>query len=157
MTFFIVEQVPMLERTKFDETPTWLGLEVRAWLNNRAIELFYTNWELQGLAESIGRETPPYRWDPSRRQILQAEIDAAVLHLFGLNGEQAKWVLDSFTVLRKYEERDHGEFRTKRLVLTAYDAMAAAKASGTAYQTPLSPPPADPSLCHSAPATEAAQ
>lgn len=51
-------------------------------------------------------------------------------------------------MLRKYEERDHGEFRTKRLVLTAYDAMAKAKASGTVYQTLLSPPPADISLCH---------
>ncbi|MEP3436030.1 MAG: N-6 DNA methylase, partial [Hoeflea sp.] len=148
MTFFIIEQLPMLERAKFEETPTWLGEEVRAWLNNRAIELYYTNWELQGLAESIGRETPPFRWDPSRRQILQAEIDAAVLHLYGLDGEQANWVVDSFTVLRKYEERDHGEFRTKQLVLAAYDAMAKAKASGTAYQTPLSPPPADISLCH---------
>ena len=148
MTFFIIEQLPMLERPKLDEAPAWLGEEVRAWLNNRAIELYYTNWELQGLAESIGRETPPFRWDPSRRRILQAEIDAAVLHLYGLDGEQANWVVDSFPVLRKYEERDHGEFRTKQLVLAAYDAMAKAKASGTAYQTPLSPPPADISLCH---------
>ncbi|MBC2859860.1 Eco57I restriction-modification methylase domain-containing protein [Stappia sp. 28M-7] len=157
MTFFIVEQLPMLERTKLDEAPTWLGSEVRAWLNNRAIELFYTNWELQGLAESIGRDTPPFSWDPSRRQTLQAEIDAAVFHLYGLDREQVDWVLDSFTVLRKYEERDHGEFRTKRLVLNAYDAMAKAKASGSVYQTPLSPPPADPSLCHPAAAKEAAQ
>lgn len=150
MTFFIVEQLPMLERAKLEGAPAWLGEEVRAWLNNRAIELFYTNWELQSLAKSIGRETPPFRWDPSRRQILQAEIDAAVLHLYGLDREQSDWVLNSFTVLRKYEERDHGEFRTKRLVLTAYDAMAKAKASGMAYQTPLSPPPADISLCHGA-------
>jgi hypothetical protein len=50
--------------------------------------------------------------------------------------------------LRKYEERDHNEFRTKRLVLAAYDAMAEAKAAGTQYVSPLAPPPADPSLCH---------
>jgi hypothetical protein len=157
MTFFVVEQLPMLECAKLEAAPPWLGEEVRTWLNNRALELFYTNWELQGLADSIGRKTPPFRWDPSRRHNLQAEIDAAVLHFYGLDREQAEWVLDSFTVLRKYEERDHGEFRTKRLVLAGYDAMAKAKASGAVYQTPLSPPPADPSLCHPAPCTVAAQ
>lgn len=81
---------------------------------------------------------------------IQAEIDAAMFHLYGLNKEQTDWILDSFTVLRKYEERDHGEFRTKRLVQTAYDAMAVAQASDVAYETPLSPPPADVSLCHGA-------
>ncbi len=150
MSFFLVEQLPMLATTELEQAPAWLGEQVQAWLNERAIELFYTNWELQGLAHSLGMDMPPFEWDPSRRQILQAEIDAAVLHLYGLDRNQADWVLDSFTVLRKYEERDHGEFRTRRLVLTAYDAMAEAKTLGTAYRTPLSPPPADIGLCHGA-------
>jgi len=50
-------------------------------------------------------------------------------------------VLDSFPVVRKYEERDYGEFRTKRLVLDCYDAMATAAATGTAWCSPLDPPP----------------
>jgi len=150
MTFFVVEQLPMLDREKLEHAPIWLGESAGAWINQRAIELFYTNWELSGLAESIGSATSPYRWDASRRSVLQAEIDAAVLHLYSLNRDQAGWLLDSFTVLRKYEERDHGEFRTRRLVLEAYEAMAKAKAEGVTYQTPLSPPPADISLCHGA-------
>lgn len=149
MTFFIVEQLPMLSRAKLEEAPIWLGEKARDWINERAIELFYTNWELRGLSESLDAATPPYRWDESRRPTLQAEIDAAILHFYGLNREQSEWLLDSFRVLRKYEERDHGEFRTKNLVLTAYDAMAKAKELGVAYETPLSPPPADVSLCHS--------
>lgn len=150
MTFFIVEQLPMLARTKLKEAPVWLGETISAWINKRAIELFYTNWELRDLADSVGTATPPFRCDSSRRPTLQAEIDAAVLHLYGLDRKQADWILDSFTVLRKYEERDHSEFRTKQLVLTAYDAMADAKSLGVAYKTPLSPPPADISLCHGA-------
>jgi hypothetical protein len=50
-------------------------------------------------------------------------------------------VLDSFFVIRKYEERDHGEFRTKRLVLREYDAMAEAVRTGVPYRSPLNPPP----------------
>lgn len=156
MTFFILEQLPMFSRERLQETPSWLGEMVVTWINKRAIELFYTNWELKGLADSVGCVTPPFKWDPTRRPTLQAEIDAAALHLFGMDKEQVEWILDSFTVLRKYEERDHKEFRTKRLVLAAYDAMAKAKEQGAAYVTPLSPPPADPSMCHPAPVREPA-
>lgn len=156
MTFFIIEQLPMLSRGELEEEHSWLGGTARTWINQRALELFYTSWELECLAISVGISTAPYKWDASRRPALQAEIDAAMLHLYGLDREQADWILDSFTVLRKYEERDHDEFRTKRLVLAAYDAMAKAKEQGTAYVTPLSPPPADPGLCHPVPVRERA-
>ena len=57
-------------------------------------------------------------------------------------------MLDSFFVVRKYEERDHGEFRTKRLVLDRYDAMQSAITSlaagkGDPYATPLDPAPGE--------------
>ncbi|WP_281968588.1 Eco57I restriction-modification methylase domain-containing protein [Roseovarius nanhaiticus] len=157
MTFFIVEQLPMLTKDLLQQPSDWLGEKPVSWINRRAIELYYTNWELKALAESVGLDTPPFKWAPARRSALQAEIDAAVMHLYGLDRKQAYWILDSFTVLRKYQERDHQEFRTKRLVLAAYDAMADAKKRGTAYETPLNPPPADPSLCHPATTAEAAQ
>ena len=156
MTFFVMEQAAVLSRDSLSEPLTWLGETASDWLLPRALELFYTNNELYALCEDLGRTHPPFVWNTERRPLIQAEIDAAMLHLYGLNKEQAEWILDSFTVLRKYEERDHGEFRTKRLVLTSYDAMAKAKASDAAYETPLSPPPADISLCHSADRTEVA-
>ena len=53
--------------------------------------------------------------------------------------DAAAHVLDSFFVLRKYEERDYREFRTERLVLAAYDAMAQAAASGKPFQSSLDP------------------
>jgi hypothetical protein len=148
MTFFIVEQLPIFPRERLQEIPIWLGSDIVSWINRRAIELFYTNWELKGLAESLDLELPPFQWNPDRRAALQSEIDAALMHLYGLTKIQAEWVVDSFTVLRKYEERDYDEFRTKRLVLAAYDAMAKAKELGTAYETALWPLPADPELCH---------
>ena len=156
MTFFVMEQAAVLDRASLSEPVNWLGGSASEWLLPRAFELFYTNNEIHALSEDLGRNHPPFVWNADRRSLIQAEIDAAMLHLYGLNIEQADWVLNSFTVLRKYEERDHGEFRTKRLVMAAYDAMAKAKKQGTAYVTPLSPPPADSSLCHPAPVREPA-
>jgi len=66
-----------------------------------------------------------------------------MLHLYGLDRADAEHVLDSFPLLRKYEERDLGEFRTKRLVLAAYDAMTTAAQSGVPFVSPLDPPPGE--------------
>lgn len=64
-----------------------------------------------------------------------------MLHVYGLIREEAQHVLDSFAVVRKYEERDFGEFRTKRLVLESYDVMAGAAASGVPWRSSLLPAP----------------
>jgi hypothetical protein len=53
-------------------------------------------------------------------------------------------LLDSFIVLRKYEERDHGEFRTKRIILEIYDDMNKAMSTDIPYQTRVKPPPGPP-------------
>jgi hypothetical protein len=148
MTFFTVEQIPIVDHPRLAQYEPWLGATPEHWLTDRALELCYTNVELEAFAIDMGRSHPPFRWQPARRILLQGEIDAAVLHLYELNRTQAEWLLDSFTVLRKYEERDHGEFRTKRVVLEIYDEIASAKRAGRAYQTRLNPVPADPSCCH---------
>lgn len=64
------------------------------------------------------------------------------MHIYGLDRDEAEHVLDSFFVIRKYEEKDLGEFRTKRLVLEAYGRMAKAAANGGTGWKPLADPPA---------------
>ena len=150
MTFFVVEQLPVLAPNQLCAEVSWLDGSTDVWLANRVLELCYTNVELYGLAHDLGRDHPPFRWRPDRRVLLQAEIDAAMLHLYGLTRAQAEWLIDSFTVLRKYEESDHGEFRTKRVVMEVFDEMENAKNSRRAYRTRLTPPPADPTCCHPA-------
>ena len=149
MKFFVVEQLPALSPDFLAVSVSWLGTSAEDWLADRVLELCYTNDELVSFGADLGRDHPPFRWLPERRILLQAEIDAAVLHLYGLSRDQAEWLLDSFTVLKKYEERDHGEFRTRKVVLEIYDQMAAARSTGRPYRTLLDPPPADPRCCHS--------
>jgi Eco57I restriction-modification methylase len=151
MSLFVVEQLPVLAPGTLEEDYTWLGASARDWLADRVFELSYTNVELARLASDLRRNLRPFRWLPERRSLLQAEIDAVALHLYGLTRSQSEWLLDSFTVLRKYEEQDRGEFRTKRLVLEIYDVLAEARRTGRPYQTRLDPPPADPSCCHPPP------
>ena len=49
---------------------------------------------------------------------------------------------------RKDEEKYNGEYRTKRVILEIYDAMAESQRASQSYATRLDPPPADPKCCH---------
>ncbi len=154
MKQFTMRQVPILAPGVAATTPAILtDSTVIGFVAPRVAELTYTAWEMQGWGADIGYAGNPFRWDPDRRPILQAELDALMLHLYGLDRAGAEWVLDSFTVLKKYETKSpdkggHGEFRTKRLVLTAYDALATAAETAQPYASPLLVPPADDSLRH---------
>jgi hypothetical protein len=57
-------------------------------------------------------------------------------------------VLDTFPVVLKNDEKEHGEYRTRRVILEIYDEMADAIRTGRLYQTRLDPPPADPRVAH---------
>ncbi|MBM4346431.1 MAG: hypothetical protein FJ100_23895 [Deltaproteobacteria bacterium] len=82
------------------------------------------------------------------RDAARNELDALVAHdVFGLTRAELESVLDTFPVVRRRDEAAHGESRTKRLILEAYDAMAAAAKTGTAYQSPLESQ-ANPTVAH---------
>ncbi len=81
----------------------------------------------------VGYDGPPFRWDPERRALLRAELDAAFFHLYGLSREEVEYVMDTFPIVRKKDEKAYGEYRTKRLILEAYDALAKAMDADEPY------------------------
>ena len=143
MTYFIVKQLACPTPTDFEQPAAWQSeLTLADWVRPYVLELSYTSWRLKPYAEDLGDDGPPFHWDPERRALLRADLDAAFLHVYGLNREEAEHVLDSFPVVRNYEERDYGEYRTRRLVLEAYDRMAKAASHGGSGWQPLSDVPA---------------
>jgi hypothetical protein len=145
VTYSVVSQLACPTPSTFDTDPLWAAATLDEFIRSRVLELSYTSYRIKPYTvDVVGADSrEPFRWLPERRAQLIAELDAAMLHVYGLGRDDAEHVLDSFPVLRKYEERDHGEFRTKRLVLTEYDAMAEAAHTGVPYRSPLDPPPGD--------------
>ena len=143
LTYSILNQVACPTPDDFSATPPWLDQALSDWVLPRVLELTYTSYRIAGYARDMGDHGEPFRWIPERREAIRAELDAAMMHVYGLQRDEVEHVLDSFTVLRKYEERDHGEFRTKRLVLEYYDAMTTAAETGQPYETPIDPPPGE--------------
>lgn len=145
MKYFTTKQLACPTPAAFAERPLWCDSDLDSFVRARGLELVYTSHRIRSYAvDATGREPePPFRWIPERRAQLRAELDAAMFHLYGLHRDDTEHVLDSFPVVRNYDERDHGEFRTKRLVLAAYDAMANAAATGAPFRSPLDPPPGE--------------
>lgn len=149
LTFFVLEQLPVLPPTTFAEHTPWDNREtLGVWLIPRVLELVYTAWSLAPFARDHGYEGPPFHWDPTRRELLRAEVDAAFFHLYGLERDDVDFVMDTFPIVRRRDEQAHGEYRTKRLILEIYDELAEAIATARPYQTRLDPPPADPRVAH---------
>ncbi len=84
-----------------------------------------------------GCPLPPFKWDENRRAVLKAELDAIYAKLYGLSTEELRYILDpqdvygpdfpgeTFRVLKEKEIRQYGEYRTKRLVLEAWERLNA--------------------------------
>jgi hypothetical protein len=149
LTFGLLQQLPILPPDGYKEPTPWSSEELLVdWILPRVLELTYTAWDLEAFARDCDYEGPPFRWDEDRRFLLRCELDAAFFHLYGLNREDTDYVLETFPVLKKRDTDRHGEYRTKRVVLEIYDALAEATRSGRPYQTRLEPPPADPRVAH---------
>ena len=135
-----VKQFPVL-------TPDQIPSAMQWQIVKRVAELCYFNHDMDGWASELWEEMneeqraalpqlgaqQPWIYNPERRAILQAELDAIFAHLYGLNTEDLVYILDpedvcgkgcineTFRVLKDNEVRQYGEYRTKRLVLEAWN------------------------------------
>jgi hypothetical protein len=148
LTFGIVKQLPILKPETVSQSAPWSSEMLYEWLKIRVLELSYTALDLRGFGEDLGYVGEPFIWDTTRRELIRAELDAAFFYLYGIERNDADYILETFPIVKRKDEAKYGEYRTKRLILERYDAIAQAASTGTEYQTVLQPPPADPACAH---------
>lgn len=135
MGFFIMKQIPILTPEQIQSS------NYQRDIIERVARLCWFNHDLDGWMEELRKECPkeydlpdePVTWDEANRAVWQAELDAIFAHLYGLNTEDLRYILDpedvcgkgcineTFRVLKDREIRELGEYRTKRLVLEAWN------------------------------------
>lgn len=142
LKYFTVRQLAVLPPEIYDSKPTWdTSDNLGEWIKARVLELTYTSYDISPYAADLGESGAPFQWEPSRRESIRAELDAAYFHLYAIDRDDVEYILDTFKVMRGRDEKAYGEFRTKRLILETYDAMRKAIDSSVAFQTALDPPP----------------
>jgi hypothetical protein len=146
INYFMVEQLPVL-------APSEYSVNDKAFIVPRVIELTYASYEIKSWASDLGYEGEPYSFDPDRRAIIRAELDAYYAKLYGLTRDELRYIIDpadvmgadypseTFRVLKNNEIKEFGEYRTQRLVLREFDRLTLAEANGEEYTSLLVPPP----------------
>lgn len=128
LTVELLKQLPVLHPDCYTDAHL-------AFIVPRVLELTYTARDLSGWAKDLGCEAAPLAFEPDRRALLRAELDAYYARLYGLTRDELRYILapanvmgedypsETFRVLKDREERDFGEYRTQRLVLEAWDKL----------------------------------
>ncbi len=128
LKYNIFKQLPVLPPAFYTEPRI-------AFIVPKVLELTYTSRSLAPFARDLGHDGPPFAWDEDRRALLRADLDAFYARAYGLTRDELRYILDpadvkgpdypseTFRVLKKKEIRQHGEYRTRRLVLAAWDRM----------------------------------
>jgi hypothetical protein len=55
---------------------------------------------------------------------LRCELDAYYFHLYGISRDDVSYILDTFPIVRRRDETQYGDYRTKRAILELYDQLA---------------------------------
>ena len=122
-TWYIVEQLPVIAPEDCDRL--FGDKTAREIVRDHVLELTYTAHDMAPFARDLGYEGPPFVWDEEDRRHLRARLDALYFHLYGLSREDADYVMDTFPIVRREDERRFGKYRTKEMVLAYMNALSA--------------------------------
>jgi hypothetical protein len=123
MNWFIVEQLPLIAPSRYAEP---LGRStIGDFVREQVLRLSYTAHDLAAFARDLGHDGPPFAWDPEDRRHRIARLDALYFRLYGLDRDEAAYVLDTFPIVREQDERAYGRYRTRALVLGYMAALDA--------------------------------
>ena len=121
MNWYIVEQLPMIRPEEFEGK---IGKHhIGDFVRGEVLRLSYTAWDLQPFARDLGYDGAPFVWDEEDRRHRIARLDALFFHLYGINRDNAAYILGTFPIVREQDEKAFGCYRTSDLVLAYLNAV----------------------------------
>lgn len=123
LNLFIVEQLPLIRPEQFEQV---LGTtRIADFVRGEVLRLSYTAHDLAPFARDLGYDGAPFVWDEDDRRHRLARLDALFFQLYGLSRDDAAYILDTFPIVREQDEKAHGRYLTKALILAYMNALAA--------------------------------
>lgn len=137
LNFFIIEQLPMFHPMHYEGKCPWSKKETLVhWISERVLKLSCTANDMIPLADACdfkgSRGDGVHIWKEKERAQIRAELDAAYFHLYGVEREDAEYMLSTFsgTGFIKPDDRDEDGAAWEpgsigQEVLDAFDGLAA--------------------------------
>ncbi|MDZ4656342.1 MAG: DNA methyltransferase [Bythopirellula sp.] len=133
LNFFLVEQIPTLTPDTYAKKCPWKKSQtLETWISERVLKLTCTAEDMLPLAEACGFTAGSFKkeyggrlnkWDEAERAALMAELDAAYFHLYGINREDAEYILGTFKGIDKQTPLFGEKQNMRERILAIYDEM----------------------------------
>ena len=123
LNWFIVEQLPVIAGADYGRQ--FGNTTARELVRDHVLRLTYTSHDMAPFARDLGYAGPPFSWDEEERRHLRARLDALYFHLYGLDRDDAGYVLGTFRIVQKHDEAQFGRYRSRDLILAYMNALAA--------------------------------
>ena len=123
LTWYTMEQLPVIAPADYDRQ--FGATTARALVRDHVLRLTHTAHDMAPFAHDLGYDGPPFPWDEEERRHLRARLDALYFHLYGLSRDDASYVLDTFPIVRREDEKAFGSYRTRDMILAYMNALAA--------------------------------
>lgn len=134
LNWFIVEQATVIAADQFDQPlPAAFVKAMRAaklmnghhahptvadFVLPQVLALTYTAHDMapfardMGYVDAAGEVLPPFVWNEDERRARMAGLDAVFFYLYGLDGADASYILNTFPIVREQDQKLFGSFRT---------------------------------------------
>lgn len=113
-----VKQLPILSPRTASQSTAWTGVASFGEWAAKRVKALQHSWK-------------------GERATVRAELDAAFFRLYGIERHDVDYIMETFPIVKRKDVAEHGECRTKRMILEIYDAMAEAEATGIPYASPF--------------------
>ena len=139
LNWFIVEQSAVIAPARFQERlPAAFAKAMRAaklmnghhphptvadFVIPQVLVLSYTAHDMApfardlGYVDEAGAVLPPFVWDEEARRARLAALDAVFFYLYGLNAQDAAYILGTFPIVRDQDQKAFGRYRTQDDIL----------------------------------------
>jgi hypothetical protein len=146
-SLYILEQLPVIAPARFDEPlPATFAKAMRAaklmnghhphptvadFVVPQVLALTYTAHDMApfardlGFVDTKGEVLPPFVWDDEERRTRLAALDALFFYLYGINADDAEYILNTFPIVREHDLKEFGSYRTADDILVNLQILEA--------------------------------
>ena len=118
LNWHIVRQLPIIPLSAYEADAG--GESIGDFVRRRVLELSYTAHDMKPFAADMGYEGEPFAWDEKERAHKRAQLDALYFMLYGISAEELEYIMDSFPIVARQDEKEHGGYYTKDLISEYY-------------------------------------
>ncbi|KHD06789.1 hypothetical protein PN36_25550 [Candidatus Thiomargarita nelsonii] len=121
LNLYILEQLAFIPPKTFEKKIG--GQKIADFIREQVLHLTYTAVDMRPFAIDMGYDGDPFVWDEENRRHRMARLDALFFHLYQLDKNEARYILEQFPIVRANDEKTFGRYLTSELILGYMNAI----------------------------------